>query len=145
MMLQIHGKKFINFNEGTLGDVTTTTGQFPNEVLNFYNKSPGLDGSKNFIISNRKMLTFGISDEMFDAGQSTLPYFDGSGVTFDIPAPIGGIKLFHYTNNGDKAGFIRPSLDSMDYRKQLIYSFSAKSYAENIKFETTQISSAQQE
>lgn len=69
------------------------------------------------MVSKNVKFAFVKSDEETDAGQSFLPYFDPSDVTFDQPAPLSMIEFAHYTNNEDYAGYIRPIIKSLDYRK----------------------------
>lgn len=58
-----------------------------------------------------------MTSEESDAGQSFGPFFDGSDIEFDSVAPISGIGLIHYTNDKDYAGYIRPTISSLNYQK----------------------------
>lgn len=55
-----------------------------------------------------------------DAGQSFIPYFDATEVGFNSAAPISSIALIHYTNDAKYAGFIRPSIRSLNYKKFIL-------------------------
>lgn len=48
-----------------------------------------------------------------DAGQSIVPYFDSTNITFNVKAPLGGLGFFHHTSSSDYAGFIRPFIYSL--------------------------------
>lgn len=60
-------------------------------------------------------LKFQKSDEQSDAGQNTVPFFDTTNIAFDSIAPISSIGLIHYTNSDEYAGFVRPTIKSIDY------------------------------
>lgn len=60
-------------------------------------------------------LKFKTSGEATDAGQSFLPYFDSTGISFDPPAPLSSIGLSHVTNDNEYAGFVKPTIKSLDY------------------------------
>lgn len=82
----------------------------------FNDTIPGLDESSDkFKINKKLLIEFGLSNEEADAGQSFVPYFDGSDITFDVKSPLSGLGLFHYTRHSDYAGYIRPTLQSLNY------------------------------
>lgn len=47
-----------------------------------------------------QFIRFRASDLRKDAGQSTVPFFDGQLVYIDDFSPIGGIGIFHRGNKG---------------------------------------------
>jgi len=89
---------------------------------------PGLSSGRKFTIGRNRRVEFGISNEDEDAGQSFVPYFDGNEVTFDIKSPLSGITLIHYTNDVNYAGFIRPVIRSLDYRKLFSTSYEVEQF-----------------
>jgi len=108
----------VNFNTGLLGDEKHI--QTPDNVrsINFENLVPGLNrNSNNFKHQNNSIVKFEVSDEDNDAGQSFVPYFDGNDISFKVKSPLSGITLMHYTNDEKYAGYIRPVIKSLDYRK----------------------------
>jgi hypothetical protein len=125
----IYGRKLVDFNRGILGSEENV-----NSVGNYrYDASdliPGLSSGKRFTIGKNRRVSFGISNEDEDAGQSFVPYFDGNEVTFDIKSPLTGISLIHYTNDPKYAGFIRPVIRSLDYRKLFSTSYQVEKFAQ---------------
>lgn len=112
--LKIHGKK-LEFTEGSLGNSAEATGNL-NGINIMIGNNTGLDkGSSSFQTKSNCDVQFRKSDEETDAGQNFVPYFDGTAVIFDQPAPISSIGLIHYTNNQTYAGYIRPIIKSIDY------------------------------
>lgn len=118
MSLRIFGKNIESFTLGRIGDDeyyadTANTGS--EKSLNF--KIPGLDlkSSQNFITNKHQTIEFGLSNEEVDAGQSFVPYFDGSDTSLDVKSPIAGLGFLHYTNNEDFAGFVKPYTITLNY------------------------------
>ena len=56
-----------------------------------------------------------MSSLIADAGQSMVPYFDSTDISFDVRAPLGGIGFFHHSSSSDYAGYIRPFIYSLNY------------------------------
>jgi hypothetical protein len=52
-----------------------------------------------------------------------VPYLDGTEATFEIASPLSNIKFIHFTNDDEHAGFIKPIIQSMDYRKHFFEKF----------------------
>lgn len=50
-----------------------------------------------------------------DAGQSMVPYFDATDITFDEKSALGGIGFMHHSSSMDYAGYIRPLIYSLHY------------------------------
>lgn len=113
----LYGREFESFTKGILGKNVFSYGDEPNPKTSLTNKLPGLAEFGSYSFLQNTILKFEVSNEDEDAGQSFLPYLDGSPITFEIPSPLGGIQLFHYTNKDTYGGFIRPNLNSLDYRK----------------------------
>jgi hypothetical protein len=118
--LKVFVRTIENFKDGKLGiieyDSNNNEGSLHRKKV--VGTKVGLKSNDNqFKVSKNVRILFVRSDEEADAGQSFLPYFDPSYVTFDQPAPLSMIELVHYTNNDDYAGYIRPVIKSLDYRK----------------------------
>ncbi|CAO1373506.1 unnamed protein product [Diamesa hyperborea] len=113
--LRIFSKMFKNFAQGTMFDIEQA--HTDPDVHNKY-----CQWNKNVLISKRpgKIATnndykicFGTSNQVTDAGQSIVPYFDSTNITFNVKAPLGGLGFFHHTSSSDYAGFIRPFIYSL--------------------------------
>jgi hypothetical protein len=145
--LHLFGRELLDFNLGILGKQIDETGRLPSSYVNMNNTIPGLRFSNNnFKITNNAIIEFGVSNEEMDVGQSFVPYFDGSDITFDVKAPLSGIGLIYYTNDYNYAGYIRPVVNCLDYRKYIETAFivgpapeaskkSVKSFGVNLKFD----------
>lgn len=78
----------------------------------------GLEPNINsFKVTKKGAVRFRRSDARTDAAQTMVPFFDGSDIVFDKPAPISSIGLFHYTNHITRAGFVTPLIRSLNYKK----------------------------
>lgn len=115
-------RRVANYSTGTLGEDDYRMAIFEDTrtTLDTTNKIPGLNREGKWKITRHAHFQFERSVEYKDAGQSLLPYFDGTPITFNIPSPLGGIELFHYTNDVNYAGYIRPNLISFDYKKVFV-------------------------
>jgi len=77
---------------------------------------PGLsNNATSFFKTYKRLIEFKISDEEKDAGQTLVPYFDGSPVEIEMTSPLSGIAFVHYSNQRDYAGYIRPVLKTFNY------------------------------
>lgn len=117
IQLILFAREFDSFSKGILGKEVHSYGDKPTTKSSLTEKLPGLANLGTYSFLHDAVLKFEISNEDEDAGQSFLPYLDGSPITFDIPSPVGGIELYHYTNNDTYGGFVRPNINSLDYRK----------------------------
>lgn len=124
----IYGRKIVDFNKGVMGNEDEIQSASSSGSLNAENLIPGLSSGKKFSTRNNIKVIFGISNEDNDAGQSFVPYFDGTNITFDISAPLSGISLIHYTNDVNYAGYIRPVLRSLNYRKLFKTAYEADEF-----------------
>jgi hypothetical protein len=66
-------------------------------------------------VGEKKAIKFDTDSEPFNAGQGTIPYFDGSDIVQDFPMVLSGIGFIHYTNEL-YGGYIRPILKSVDMK-----------------------------
>jgi hypothetical protein len=48
-----------------------------------------------------------------------LPSFNSENVTLDIPAPLSGLGLMHYTNDEQYGGCIKPFLKTLHFKHLL--------------------------
>ncbi|XP_063985982.1 uncharacterized protein LOC135167061 [Diachasmimorpha longicaudata] len=69
-------------------------------------------------ITSEKWLQLDVSEWLYDAGQSTLPLFDGVAVETDLPVPLSGVGLVHKGAQA-YAGYISLKLYSLQYFKLL--------------------------
>lgn len=77
---------------------------------------PELNAGNSFLTQTTNYnFKFRMSDEKFDAGQSFVPYFDSTAISFDLPAPLSSIGLSRLRNDHNYAGFVRPTIKSLDY------------------------------
>lgn len=51
-------------------------------------------------VTSGKTVEFRASDFEKDAGQSTVPFFDGRDLEFSPPAPLQGLGVFHRGHKG---------------------------------------------
>jgi len=123
----IYGRK-LYFNRGILGEEYIKQSHDAAKTFDMFGKIEGLSSSTNFTVRNITKIKFSTSSEGYDNGQSFVPYFDGNAVTMDIKAPLSGIGLIQYTNDWTFAGYIRPVLKSLDYRKYFSTSFETDDY-----------------
>jgi hypothetical protein len=81
----------------------------------------GLKSVNEEIIIKRSTATkgyvihFDTDSEEKNAGQGTVPYFDGSDIVQDFPLVLSGIGFIHYMNEG-YGGYLRPVLKSADMK-----------------------------
>lgn len=116
--MKVYGKILESFEDGILGNVEYLAPSKNRYRQLSIGNQPGLKSKdRSFTVSQDVWLEFGKSDEGTDAAQTFVPYFDSYSATFDPPAPISMVNLIHVTNNGDHAGFIRPWVKSLDYKK----------------------------
>jgi hypothetical protein len=71
-------------------------------------------GSKK--TSRNVSINFKNNETYVEAGAYLLPYFDGSEVTFDLPAPLSTIELAHIAIGQNHAGYILPIIKSLNYK-----------------------------
>lgn len=117
LTLKIYGHSISNFVLGTLG--TTELSHISNVTSNGQNidqelKIPGRSGWSRATVTKNKTLRFGLSNEEADAGQSFVPFFDGSDVSTENRIPLAGIGLLHFTDNRDYAGYVKPYLITLN-------------------------------
>lgn len=119
ILFQVYGKTLLSFENGTLGSDWFYHRQLPTPYKRLgIGKKVGIKPqNSNFVVSKNVWIVFRKSDEETDAGQSFVPYFDPTEATFDPPAPLSTIELVHYTNDPNYAGYVRPMIKSIDYRK----------------------------
>jgi hypothetical protein len=111
------GKHFDFINGGTKGNEIeignyTRVSLKPLEL----GSSEGLSTSGDFTVSRNVLVNFKNKEAYEHPGEYLLPYFDGSEISFDPPAPLSTIELVHYTNDKKHAGYIRPVIKSLDYK-----------------------------
>ncbi|CAO1331449.1 unnamed protein product [Diamesa serratosioi] len=115
--LRTYSKKFTNFTIGTVSDKEEI--QVDNDVYKIFklqDRIPNMLKTKGKIDTKyNKTIMFGPSNQEADAGQSMVPYFDATDITFDLKAPLGGIGLFHHTSDSAYAGYVRPFVSSLNY------------------------------
>jgi hypothetical protein len=68
-----------------------------------------------FVLKKSGKLEFLKSDDATDAGQNLVPYFDANDVEFYSRGPITSVGLIHYTNDEIFAGYIKPTIKSLDW------------------------------
>lgn len=115
--MEVYGRE-LSLLEGTLnGDEVSAGDGGDYQTLSTGNRV-GIGSKENRQnVSRDVKIYFKKSDERSDAGQSYVPHFDPTEVTFNEPAPLSMIELVHYTDFSDYAGFIRPVVKSLDYRR----------------------------
>lgn len=80
------------------------------------NLIPGIDRSAHgYSTRYQKSVHFGVSNEKNDAGQTFVPFFDGSDVSLQSKAPISGVGFMLFTKGENYAGYIRPYLKTYNY------------------------------
>lgn len=139
--LSLIGRELLSFNKGTLGKekdskvppilglisvsgITAAIGHYA-----FMDKAPGLESNRRqYNILQNETIMFVMSSVGKDAGQSYVPYFDGNEVTFDIKSPVKRISFIHYTNHDDYAGYIKPIVYPLDYRKHFSTKYEAPKF-----------------
>ena len=116
--LQIYGQELTDFETGTMdSSVSTESASGWTAVKSIEGKIIGLrDGSVDFKRTISQTIEFGVSDEQTDAGQSFVPYFDGTAIEFDKKGPLSGVGFMHYSNDDSYAGYIRPYIMSFKYK-----------------------------
>ena len=138
LRLRAYSKEFDNFEEGqisyeesshfdndktsplfNLQDKIPMTSPRPGKIATNWNYNIffGTSSQKGNTFRSNIMLNIYNINHLADAGQSTVPYFDSTDITFDIKTPLGGIGFFHHTSNSDYAGYIRPVILSLNYTK----------------------------
>ena len=116
MKLKVFGKEHSNL-EGTLNANEKEYISENSDVHRIIDKIPKLkEDSKKFTKIIDKAIQFEVSNDSEDAGQSFVPYLDGSDIEFDVKAPLSGIGFMYYTNDDYYAGYIRPYLKSFKYK-----------------------------
>lgn len=117
LSFKVCGKKIESFTIGKMQQVESCSdANIPYNVKNITLKIPGVENSSDkFVITKQKKVLFGLSNEKVDAGQSFVPYFDGTDITLDVRSPLTGIGFLHYTKNESYAGYIRPFLNTLHY------------------------------
>jgi len=129
LSLSIIGRELLDFNKGTLGKEITKPTDKTDSFFNAYDKIPGLSTTNTlYTVRRNARVTFSLSNEKADAGQSFVPYFDGNEVSFNIKAPLSGLTFVHYTNDENHAGYIKPVISSLDYRKYFNFSYQSEEF-----------------
>lgn len=122
------GRK-LNFNEGTLGKQVIKTSSNKGTLFDANDKIPGIfSAKKQFKVQKNTRIRFGMSSEVMDAGQSFVPYFDGNDVSFDVKTPLSGLSFVHFTNDDNYAGYIKPVIVGLDYRKYFNTSYQPEEF-----------------
>jgi hypothetical protein len=117
LSLRVYGKVIEDFNFGSLGRQTISfDAPEYNEVNDQELNAPGtITGTGNSDIVNKfKTIRFGMSNSLADAGQSFVPFFDGTEVTTDNKVPLAGIGFMHFTSSDEYAGYIKPYLITLN-------------------------------
>lgn len=115
--MQVFTRKVLNFSQGALGAERSIIQKAHGALIN--NNSifhANFTNTGRIVVSHDGAVKFQMTSEESDAGQNFAPFFDGSDVGFDSVAPISGVGLIHYTNGKDYAGYIRPTISSLNYR-----------------------------
>ena len=114
--LKLFGRS-LNFTAGTLSEIESeAVDQANRSELNYGGRPDIRLGNFQLTQKTNYNFKFKMSDETYDAGQSFVPYFDATAITFDPPAPISSIGLSHFTNDDEYAGLVRPTIKSLDYQ-----------------------------
>lgn len=116
--MEAYGKEIENFNAGKLSNTfSNSTFELSSSLLDLEYKIPGVSFSSKLSVIKSKIIKFGRSNEKADAGQSFVPYFDGSEVTTENKVPLSGIELIHFSDDHNYAGYIKPNLITFDVSK----------------------------
>ncbi|CAO1373543.1 unnamed protein product [Diamesa hyperborea] len=119
LRLRVFSKSFQNFVKGRISDKEEI--HYDNRIQNkkrlyFQDKIPLISKRPGTVSTKWNYdIFFGTSNQETDAGQTMLPFFDSTNITFDEKAPLGGIGFFHHTSSSDYAGYIRPFIYSLNY------------------------------
>jgi hypothetical protein len=129
LSLSIIGRELLDFKNSTLGsEIVKNTGSI-DKFFNAYDKIPELSKTNTlYTVRMNARVSFSISNEKADAGQSFVPYFDGSEVSFNIKSPLSGLTFVHYTNDESYAGYVKPVISSLDYRKYYNMSYQPEEF-----------------
>lgn len=126
--LKLFGKSLLKPDFGSLDENELVKTSNETEKLldkNLETKVPGLvewkESYKVTLGNSSIIVKFGASNQKMDAGQTFIPFFDGSDAMFEVESPLAGIGLLHYTNDPQYAGYIRPYLRSYNYGNVLSY------------------------
>jgi hypothetical protein len=90
-------------------------------VVDVKNTTSGLHSQRSSLKITRSLgrtthaIKFDTDSVPSNAGQGTVPYFDGSDIVQDFPLVLGGIGFIHYTNEG-YGGYLRPILKSANMK-----------------------------
>lgn len=115
---RIFGKNIESFSLGKMGEEMSKDAVDADKFKSCHGLIPKLKESNNiYTVLKNVIVQFGISNEKEDAGQSFVPYFDGSNVTMSVQAPLSGLGFLHFTNDLKYAGYIKPYIKSLNYRK----------------------------
>lgn len=114
--LKVFGKKLSTESLIVLGRTESSAeGESTSSEIDQDGKVEGISGSSSsFNVFRHKTVKFGISNEISDAGQSFVPFFDGSDVAFNNKAPLRGVGFMLFEQAGT-AGYIRPYLMTYNY------------------------------
>jgi hypothetical protein len=117
LSLHVFKKNISSFASGTLENDEIEDIPLKEHEIDFQTKT-GLEPNLNsYTITKKGAIRFRRSHETQDAAQTMVPFFDGSDIVFDKPAPISSIGLFRFTNHITRAGFITPAIRSLNYKK----------------------------
>lgn len=114
--LKVFGKKLSTESLIVLGAAESSAeGEHTSGEIDQDGKIEGISGSSsNYNVFRHNTVKFGISNEISDAGQSFVPFFDGSDVAFNNKAPLRGVGFLLFEQAGT-AGYIRPYLLTYNY------------------------------
>lgn len=117
LKLRAFGKEIESFINANLGDIELTKdANVYKAFVSFKSTIPGIDtNTENVTVTRNLVIEFGMSNEKVDAGQSFLPYFDGTNVTPKNRRWLSGLGLLHYTRNHTYAGYVKPYLKTLNY------------------------------
>lgn len=116
--LKVNGQGLIDFEMGKMGPPWSFMKKYAwTNVKSIEGKLIGLrNHSTVYTKTTNQIIKFGVSDEKTDAGQSFVPYFDGTAIEFDNKTPLSGVGFMHFTNDDSYAGYIRPYIMSFRYQ-----------------------------
>ncbi|CAO1352978.1 unnamed protein product [Diamesa tonsa] len=130
LRLRVFSKKFQSFFRGRISDTEEILYDNENKTRIYcQDKMPLISKRPGKISTNWKYdVFFGTSNQVSDAGQTMVPFFDTTDITFNVKAPLGGIGFFHHSSSSDYAGYIRPIIYSLDYKSLGVFSVDDDPY-----------------
>jgi len=117
--IKIYGRQIIDHSTAKLGNEKVAESPAVTSSYDASGDTPGLGYGSSYYVSYNTRIFFGTSNEINDAGQSFVPYFDPSDIVLNSTSALSGVGLLHYKTSN--AGYIRPFVNTYNLKNFIIH------------------------